>query len=160
MATCSVVLAAAAVCHELGSTCFFQYIAVNVWFLLAVHLIWRTCWKMLFQCIAVCVKYLLTEFKRDAGNGFLCRQTHIRHNEYFVPCMLKLCSRNWRNYILSAFICCALYLLICTMSNRPSCRCTHSTPHTSLSIMWLHFLINVGHLFLWLDTYALSSDWA
>ena len=32
---------------------------------------------------------LLPLFERDAGNGFLCWQAHIKNDEYFVPCMSK-----------------------------------------------------------------------
>jgi hypothetical protein len=48
------------------------------------HHISRWCWKILVQCTAVSIGFLLTTLTEGAGNIFLCLQTDVTSNKHTV----------------------------------------------------------------------------
>lgn len=75
---------------------------LTLWFkisqlILFTHHMWRTCWKVLVQCISDNVRFLLIIFKENCGSGFLGltdmhhpQETHCSLHIKVLPVKLKI----------------------------------------------------------------------
>jgi len=86
-----------------GSFCCLTSIVCHFLLIFKLALIWSP--HILFQCIAVDIRFLLTLFQEWAGNGVLALRLGSHITQHALLSMLKFCWWNWKYDIQNYFSC-------------------------------------------------------